>query len=112
MLSRTFTKEQLQIHQIRHKQLAPQIEFSIMKDKQLKPVHYLVKHEEVKYNQKNDCQPIPADYGEDQFPIRLNNKGEDMHIKPLDSFSFQSFVPFESKYKRPTKNQTKSFLQQ
>ena len=44
--------------------------------------------------------------------IRINNKGEDIHIKPLDSFSFQSIVPFESKYKRPTKNQAKSLLQQ
>ena len=52
MLSRTFTKEQLQLHQLRHKQLPTQIDFSIMKDNQLKPVHYLVKHEEIKYNQK------------------------------------------------------------
>ena len=112
MLSRTFTKEQFQIHQLRHKQLPPQIDFSIMKDNQLKPVHYLVKHEEIKYNQKNDCHPILADYGDDQFSIRINNKGEDIHIKPLDSFSFQSIVPFESKYKKPTKTQTKSLLQQ
>ena len=97
MLSRIFTKEQLQVHQLRHKQLPPQIDFSIMKDNQLKPVHYLVKHEEVKYNQKNDCHPILADYGDDQFSIRINNKGEEIHIKPLDSFFFQSIVPFESK---------------
>ena len=83
MRSRTFTKEQLQIHQLRHKQLPPQIDFSIMKKKQLKPVHYLVKHEETKYNKKNDCHPILADYGDDQFSIRINNKGEDIHIKPL-----------------------------
>ena len=108
MLSRTFTKEQLQVHHLRHKQLPPQIDFSIMEDNQLKPVHYLVKHEEIKYNQKNDCHPILADYGDDQFSIRINNKGEDIHIKPLDSFSFQSMVPFESKYKKTTKNQTKS----
>ena len=76
MLSRTFTKEQLQIHQLRHKQLPPQINFSILKDDQYKPV---------------------------QFSIRINNKGEDILIKPLDSFSFQSIVAFESKYKRPTK---------
>ena len=74
MLSRTFTKEQLQVHQLGHKQLPPQIDFSIMKDNQLKPVHYLVKHEEIKYNQKNDCHPILADYGDDQFSIRINNK--------------------------------------
>ena len=112
MLSRTFTKEQLQVHHLRHKQLPPQIGFSIMEDNQLKPVHFLVKHEEIKYNQKNDCHPILADYGDDQFSIRINNKGEDVHIKPLDSFSFQSMVPFESKYKKTTKNQTKSLLQQ
>ena len=112
MLSRTFTKEQLQVHQLRHKQLPPQIDFSIMKDNQLKPVHYLVKHEEFKYNQKNDCHPILADYADDQFSIRINNKGEDIQMKPLDSFSFKSIVPFESKYKKPTKNQSKSLLQQ
>ena len=111
-LSRTFTKEQLQKHQLKHKPLPPQIDFSIMKDNQLKTVHYLVKHEEIKYNQKNDCHPILADYGDDQFSIRINNKGEDIHIKHLDSFSFQSIVPFESKYKRPTKNQAKALLQQ
>ena len=83
-----------------------------MKDNQLKPVHYLVKHEEIKYNQKIDCHSILADYGDDQFSIRINNKGEDIHIKPLDSFSFKSIVPFEYKHKRPTKNQTKSLLQQ
>ena len=112
MLSRTFTKEQLQVHQLRHKKLPTQIDFSIMKDNQLKPVHYSVKHEEIKYNQKNGCHPIFADYGDDQFSIRINNKGEDIHIKPLDSISFQSIVPFESKYKRLTKTQTKSLLQQ
>ena len=83
-----------------------------MKDNQLKPVHFLVKHKKIKYNQKNDCHPILADYGDDQLSIRINNKGEDIHIKPLDSFSFKSIVPFESKYERPTKNQTKSLLQQ
>ena len=112
MLSRTFTKEQLQIHQLRYKKLPPQINFSIMKDDQLKPVPYLVKHEEIKYNQKNNCHSIVADYGEDQFSIRINNKGKDIHLKPLDLFSFQSIVPFESKYKRPTKNKIKSLLQQ
>ena len=52
MLSRTFTKQQLQLHEMRNKQLPPQIDFSIMKGNQLKTVHYLVKHEEIKYNQK------------------------------------------------------------
>ena len=97
---------------MKHKQLPPQIDFSFMKDNQLEPVRYLVKHEEIKNYQKNDFHPILADYGDDQFSIRINNKAEDIHIKPLDSFSFQSTVAFESKYKRPTKNQAKSLLQQ
>ena len=109
-LSRTFTKEQLQIHQLRHKQLPPQLDFSIMKDNPLKPVLFLVKHEEIKYNQKNDCHPILADYGEDQLPIRINNKGEDIHIKLLDSFSLQSIVPFETKYRMAYKESNKITL--
>ena len=52
MLSRPFTKEQRQMHQLRHKQLPPQIDFSIMRVNQLKPVHYLVKHEEIEYNKQ------------------------------------------------------------
>ena len=42
MLSRNFTIEKLQIHQLRHTQLPPQMDFSILKDDQFKPVHYLV----------------------------------------------------------------------
>ena len=52
-----------------------------MKDNQLEPVHYSVKHEEIKNNQKNDCHPIFVDYGDDQFSIRINNKGEDIHFR-------------------------------
>ena len=70
--------------------------FSIMKDNQLKHVDYLIKHEEIKYNRKTYCHPILTDYGEYQFSIRINNKGEDIHIKSLDSFSFQSIVLLES----------------
>ena len=47
-----------------------------MKDDQIKPVHYLVKHEEIKYSQKNYFYPIVADFGEDQFSILINNKGK------------------------------------
>ena len=68
--------------------MPPQIEFSIMKDNQLKPAHYLVKHEEIKYNLKKDCHQIVADYGEDQFSICINNKGEDIHIKLSIHFPF------------------------
>ena len=103
MLSKTFTKEQHQIHQLRHKQLPPQINFSIMKDDQLKPVHYLVKHEEIKYNQKTDCHPILADYGQDQFSIRINNKGEDIHKKLWIHFLFNQLFHWNLNTKDPQK---------
>ena len=47
MLSRCFTKAELQINQLKHKQLPPQIDFSSLQNNTLKPVHYLIKHEEV-----------------------------------------------------------------
>ena len=69
MLSRTFTKEQLQIHQLRHKQLPPQIDLSIMKDNQLKPVHYFVKHEEIKYSQKKIATQVSLNMEKINFPF-------------------------------------------
>ena len=47
MLSRSFTKAELQINQLKHKQLPPQIDFAILQNDTLKPVNYLIKHEEI-----------------------------------------------------------------
>ena len=52
MLSRSFTKAELQLNQIKHKQLPPQIDFALLQDNTLKPVHYLIKHEEILPHQK------------------------------------------------------------
>ena len=77
MLSRSFTKAKLQLNQLKHKQLPPQIDFALLQDGTLKPVHYLIKHEEILPHQKHDSHPILADYGTDQFSIRINDKGND-----------------------------------
>ena len=47
MLSRSFTKAELQLNQLKHKQLPPQIDFAFLQNNTLKPVHYLIKHEEI-----------------------------------------------------------------
>ena len=54
MLSRSFTKAELQLNQLKHKQLPPQIDFALLQDNTLKPVHYLIKHEEILPHQKHD----------------------------------------------------------
>ena len=46
MLSRSFTKAELQLNQLKHKHLPPQIDFALLQDNTLKPVHYSIKHEE------------------------------------------------------------------
>ena len=74
MLSRSFTKEELQLNQLKHKQLPSQIDFALLQNGTLKPVHYLIKHEEKLPHQKHDSHKILADYGTDQFSIRNNNK--------------------------------------
>ena len=88
MLSRSFTKTELQLNQLKHKPLPPQIAFAILQDSTHKPVHYLIKYEEVLPHQKIDSHPILADYGTDQFSIRINDKGNDYIVKPFNSFSF------------------------
>ena len=112
MLSRSFTKAELQLNQLKHKHLPPQIDFALLQDNTLKPVHYLIKHEEILPHQKHDSHPILADYGTDQFSIRINDKGNDIVVKPLQSFSFKSITPFQTKFRTPTKKNNKTLHQQ
>ena len=65
MLSRSFTKDELQLNRLKHKQLPPQIAFALLQNGTLRPVHYLVKHEEILPHQKHDTHPILAEYGTD-----------------------------------------------
>ena len=112
MLSRSFTKAELQLNQLKHKQLPPQIDFALLQNGTLKPVHYLNKHEEILPHQKHDSRPILADYGTDQFSIRINDKGNDIVVKPLQYFSFKSVTPFQTMFKTPIKKNNKTLHQQ
>ena len=112
MLSRSFTKVELQLNQLKHKQLPPQIDFALLQNGTLKPVHYLIKHEEILPHQKHDSHPILADYGTDQFSIRSNDKGNDIVVKPLHSFSFKSVTPFQTNFETPNKKNNKTLHQQ
>ena len=112
MLSRSFTKYELQLNQLKHKQLPPQIDFALLQNDTLQPVHYLIKHDEILPHQKHDSHPILADYGTDQFSIRINDKGNDIVVKPLHSFSFKSVTPFQTKFKTPVKKNNKTLHQQ
>ena len=112
MLSSSFTKIELQLNQLKHKQLPAQIDFALIQNGTLKPVHYLIKHEEILPHQKHDAHPILADYGTDQFSIRINDKGNDIVVKPLQSFSFKSITPFQTKFKTPIEKNNKTLHQQ
>ena len=112
MLCRSFTKAELQRNQLKHKQLPPQINFELLQNGTLKPVHYLIKHEEILPHQKHDSHPILADYGTDQISIRINDKGNDIVVKALQSFSFKSVTPFQTKFKTPIKKNNKTLQQQ
>ena len=85
---------------------------AILKNDEITPVHYLVKHEGVKPTQIHDSHPILTDYDDDQFSIRINDTGKDIIVKPLDSFSFKAIEPFQNNYKKPSKKNNKSLLQQ
>ena len=75
------------------KTLPPHIDFLQLKNI-LKPIHYLVKHEDVLPTQKNDSHLILADYGDDQFTLRIQDKRNTVTYTPLDSFSCQSVSSF------------------
>ena len=112
MLSRSFTKAELQLNKLKHKQLPPQIDFAILQNDTLTPVHYLIKHEEILPHQKHDSHPILVDNGTDQFSIRINDKGNDIVVEPLQSFALKSVTPFQTKFKTPIKKNNKTLHQQ
>ena len=112
MLSRSFTKAELQLNQLKHKHLPQQIDFALLQDNTLNPVHYLIKHEKILPHPKHDSHPILADYGTDQFSIRINDKGNDIVVRTLQSFSFKSITPFQTKFKTPIKKNNKTLHQQ
>ena len=74
MSIRSFTKAEKQLNQLKHQQLPKQIDSALLQNGTLKPVHYLIKHEEILPHQKHDSHPILADYGTDQFSIRIKTK--------------------------------------
>ena len=72
----------------------------------------LIKDEETLPHQKHDSHPILADYGTDHISIRNNDKGNDIVVKPLPSFSLKSVTPFQTKFKTPNKKNNKTLHQQ
>ena len=46
-----------------------------------------------------------------QFSIRINDKGNDIFVKPLNSFSFKSVTPFQTKFRASVKKNIKSLHQ-
>ena len=107
-----FTKAELQLNQLKHKELPPQVDFALLQNGTLKPVLYLIKHEGILPHQKHDSHPILADYDTDQFSIRINDKGNDIVVKLLLSVSFKSVTPFQKKFKTPVKKNNKTLHQQ
>ena len=78
LLGCSFIRKQMQMIEIKQKQLPPQFRFAILiHDSEIKPVNCLVKHETVLASEKDDCHPFLADFGNDQFPYCIKDKGEE-----------------------------------
>ena len=113
MLGHTFTHKETQLKQLTHKQLPEKIHFATLThDKQINPVHFLVKLETVFPSQPDDCHRILADSRIAQFSIIIIDKRENIRTKPIDSLSSEAVKPFQSQSKKPVKKKTKSLLQQ
>ena len=68
--NRPFTQKKLQLNQLKYKQLLPHNHFATLTyDNQIKSVHFRAERDSVLPSQKDDCHPIPADFGHHQFTI-------------------------------------------
>ena len=64
------------------------------------------------YHIKNDSHPILAELGRDQFLIRINDKGNEIIVKSLNSFLFKSVTPLQTKFETLVEKNIKSLHQQ
>ena len=112
MLSQSFAKAELQLNQLKLKQLPPQIDFALLQNGTLKPVRDLIKHEGILHQQNHDPHLVLANYGTYQFSIRINDKGNYIVVNCVHSFPFKSVTPFQTKFKTPIKTNNKTLLQQ
>ena len=93
----SFNRKELQLSHLKPKRLHPQVRLATLTyDKQIKLVHYLVKHATVLPSQKDDCHPVLAGFGNDYFSFRNIDTGRKIIIKPLESFSVENVEPFQS----------------
>ena len=95
MLSRDFSTIINKTCQLQYETLPPHIDFLQLKnDNILKPIHYLVKHEEVLPTHKNDSHLILVDYRDDLFTLRIQDKGNIVKNTPLILSRFNLFHHF------------------
>ena len=89
MLGCYFTQNDLQLIQLKHKHLSPQIHFATLAHVyQMKLVHILVEEGTGPPSQKNHCHPIIDDFGNDHFIIAIIDEVENVIMKFLHSISF------------------------
>ena len=113
MLNRNLIQWELQLNQVQHKQSLPQIHSAtVTYDNQLNLGHCLIKHVTVLPSQKDDCHPNLDGFGKKHSFIRIVDKEGNIIIKPIDSFSFEVVEPFQKQYKKQSKENTKTVLQQ
>ena len=96
MLSPAFTQNELKLNQLKHKQLPPHFHFATRTHgSQIKPVHYLVKQKTLLRSQKDDCHPVLADFGNDQFCIHFIDEGANIIFIPLESLCLKLLNHFK-----------------
>ena len=106
--------EQLQLIDVKQKQLPPQILFATLThDDQIKfkPVHCLVKQETVLPSLKDDCHSGPAHFGNHQFPIREDKEVEKNTVKTMESLLFDAGQPIQVPCKKPITRNAKTLIQ-
>ena len=102
MLSRDFSSSNSTPCQLQHKTLPPFFEFAnITPNNTLTESHYLVQHEDTLPALKNDSHSILAGYGWQKCTLCYNGSANTIKNIPLDSFSFNSLLLINHKFKRP-----------
>ena len=107
MLSRSFTKTELQLNQLKNKQLPPKKKFCYL-TKQHSNIFSLLHTTRRTTTTSKTCFPsCPCGLWNLSISIRKNDKDNHIIVKPIDSFSFKSIIPFQNEVETPAKKHNK-----
>ena len=109
ILGHSFTQKELQLNQLKHKHFASQFQFATQFIMTKSNLYAIWSNMKPLASPKDDCQPVTAAFGNDQFTFRMNDNGKNITNEPKDHFAVKLLNDFKVNIKNHSKKILKNY---